>query len=305
MAEDANTRCGFVAIIGAPNAGKSTLLNAMVGSKLAIVTHKAQTTRAKLRGIVVSGASQIVLVDTPGIFAPRRRLDRAMVTDAWSGAADADVVLLLIDAHRPEAAEDGVALITTLREHVGAGRPVLLVLNKIDLLAKEKLLALTDTLNAAMPFADTFMISALAGDGVPALVADLAARMPEGPWMFPADDATDQPLVRLCAELTREQLLLQVHDELPYQLTVEPESWENFKDGSVKISQVVFVRRETHRVIVIGQGGQRIRAVRVAAQQEMAELVGRRVHLFLHVKVKEDWEDRREHYTAMGLDWQE
>ncbi|WP_421723457.1 GTPase Era [Bauldia sp.] len=293
------TRCGFVAVIGAPNAGKSTLVNRMVGTKVSIVSHKVQTTRAMVRGIAMAEAAQIVLVDTPGIFAPRRRLDRAMVDTAWSGAEDADVIALLVDAARgmvPEVA----ALVERL---ASLKRRKILVLNKIDLVKPEALLALTAELNAAVTFDETFMVSATTGDGVGALVTWLAAAMPEGPWLYPEDEVSDVPLRQLAAEITREKLFERLHQELPYQTTVETEQWQEQKDGSVRVEQTIYVTRDSQKKIVIGKGGQAIKGISVAARREIGEIVERPVHLFLFVKVRENWTDDPERYRAMGIDF--
>ena len=295
----ADTRCGFVALIGAPNAGKSTLLNALVGSKVSIVSRKVQTTRALVRGIALEGAAQIVFVDTPGIFRPRRRLDRAMVTSAWGGAGDADAVALLIDARRG-VEEEAQAILDRLP---GLRRPRVLVLNKVDVIERSKLLALASDLNGRMPFEATFMVSALTGDGVPDLKADLAGRMPPGPWLYPEDQLSDAPLRMLAAEITREKIFERLHDELPYQSTVETESWQERPDGSVRIEQTVFVERESQRKIVLGEGGQTIKAIGQAARREIAEAAEQPVHLFLFVKVRENWGDDPARYREMGLDF--
>lgn len=301
MSSDAavQRRCGFVALIGAPNAGKSTLLNRLVGSKVAIVTHKVQTTRARIRGIALEGPAQIVFVDTPGIFKPRRRLDRAMVEAAWSGAQDADVTVLLVDALKGH--DEEVDLI--LAGLAASGRKVVLALNKIDALPREKLLALAADLNESDMIESTFMISALDGDGVDDLKRDLAGRMPAGPWLYPADQIADMPMRLLAAEVTREKLTLRLHQELPYALTVETESWEERKDGGVRIEQVIYVQRDSQRKIVLGKGGQAIKAVGQAAREELRELFGRPVHLFLRVKVREAWAEERERYAQIGLEF--
>ncbi|WP_316976427.1 GTPase Era [Shumkonia mesophila] len=299
MAADHPTRCGFVAVLGAPNVGKSTLINQIVGAKVSIVSPKVQTTRTRVLGIHIEGTSQIVFIDTPGIFQPRRRLDRAMVAAAWGGAEDADSVLLLVDAAKGLDANTR-AIVERLKT---AGRPAVLVLNKVDLAKKPALLALASELNASGAFTDTFMVSALTGDGVGDLVAHLAARMAEGPWHFPEDQISDMPQRLLAAEITREQLYRQLHEELPYAATVETESWEERRDGSVKIDQVVFVERESQRAIVLGKGGRRIRALGEAARIELAAIFERRVHLFLFVKVRESWGDDPERYRDWGLDF--
>lgn len=296
---EASTRCGFVALIGAPNAGKSTLLNRLVGAKVSIVTPKVQTTRSRVRGIAMAGASQVVFVDTPGIFAPRRRLDRAMVQAAWRGVADADLVVLLVDvAHGLDA--DVARILEGLGE---TGRPAILVLNKIDKVAHDVLLPLTRQLDSAERFSDVFMISALTGDGVDALRAHLAAHLPEGPWLYPDDQLSDMPQRLLAAEVTREQLFLQLQQELPYALTVETEYWQDKPDGSVRIDQTVYVRRQGHKGILLGKGGQQIKAVGQAARIELERMLDRRVHLFLRVKVRENWLDDPARYRAWNLDF--
>lgn len=298
MAEDTSpTRCGFVALIGAPNTGKSTLVNALVGSKVTIVSRKAQTTRALVRGIVADGQGQIVLIDTPGIFAPKRRLDRAMVTSAWSGAGDADAVCLLLDARRG-LDDEGAGVLAKLPE---LNKPKLLVLNKIDLVARGKLLALAAAVNGRLPFAATFMIAALTGDGVGDLKRALAALMPPGPWLYPEDQMSDAPLRMLAAEITREKLFERLHDELPYASTVETEQWREEPDGSVRIEQTIYVERESQRKIVLGKGGQTIKAIGSAARVEIGEAAETKVHLFLFVKVREHWGDDPERYREMGL----
>ena len=294
------TRAGFVALIGEPNAGKSTLLNRMVGAKVSIVTHKVQTTRARIRGVAMEGASQIVFVDTPGLFRPRRKLDRAMVAAAWGGASDADVVVLLIEAHR--GLTDGVrAIIDRLKEAPPQG-PVALAINKIDRVKSEALLELTAKMSEAYDFARVFMISAEKGHGVDDLRAWLAGELPEGPWLYPEDQIADLPMRMLAAETTREKLTLRLHQELPYQLTVETESWEEQKNGSVRIEQVIYVAREGHRGIVLGKGGETIKAVGKAAREDLESFMERRVHLFLRVVVREKWLEERERFEAMGLD---
>lgn len=305
MAEaDNKTRAGFVALIGEPNAGKSTLLNRMVGAKVSIVTHKVQTTRARIRGIAMEGAAQIVFVDTPGLFRPRRRLDRAMVAAAWGGAADADIVVLLVEAHR--GLTDGVrAILDALREKLPARTRVALAINKIDRVKAEALLALAETLNAAFPFEKTFMISAERGHGVEDLKRWLAAELPEGPWFYPEDQIADLPMRMIAAEITREKLTLRLHEELPYQLTVETEHWQEREDGSARIDQVIYVARDGHKGIVLGKGGETIKAVGREARVEIAEFLGRPVHLFLQVKVRENWQEERERYSEMGLDFKD
>ena len=296
-----DTRCGFVALIGAPNAGKSTLLNALVGSKVTIVSRKVQTTRALIRGIAIEGSSQLIFVDTPGIFSPRRRLDRAMVTTAWAGAHDADLVGVLIDA-RKGIDEEAEAILGKLGE---VKVPKILVLNKIDLVPRPKLLELAAQVNATGIFTDIFMISALTGDGVADLRAHLARNMPEGPFLYPADQLSDINDRLMAAEITREKLFVQLHQELPYALTVETERWQELDDGSVRIEQLVYVRRDSQKAIVIGKGGQRLRSIGQAAREELKEILGREVHLFIYVKVREDWEEDPERYSAMGLEFKE
>ena len=295
------TRCGFVAIVGAPNAGKSTLLNNLVGSKVSIVTPKVQTTRTRVLAIAVEGDAQLVFVDTPGIFVnPKRRLERAMVAAAWAGAGDADLVVVLIDAARPLDA-DTERMVAALR---GGGRPLLLALNKVDVARRAALLALAERLNRDTPFAATFMISALTGDGVDDLRRALAERLAAGPWLYPEEQLADMPLRLLAAELTREQLFLQLHEELPYSLTVEPETWEDRDDGSVRIDQIVTVLRESQKPIVLGKGGRRIKAVGAAARAEIAAMLERPVHLFLRVQVRENWQDDPARYRALGLEFE-
>lgn len=295
------TRCGMVALIGEPNAGKSTLLNRMVGAKVSIVTHKVQTTRTRIRGIALAGEAQLVFVDTPGLFRPRRRLDRAMVAAAWGGAADADVVVLLVEAHR--GVTDGVrAILDSLAAQLPHGK-VALAINKIDRVKAEALLGLSAELNGLRPFAATFMISAERGYGVDALKAWLAAEVPPGPWLYPEDQIADLPLRMLAAETTREKLTLRLHQELPYELTVETEKWEERKDGSVRIDQVVYVARDGHKGIALGPKGETIKAVGKAAREELKTFLGREVHLFLTVKVRPNWLDEAERYGEMGLDF--
>ncbi len=296
------TRAGFIAVLGAPNAGKSTLVNRMVGTKVSIVSPKVQTTRTRVLGIMMAGPAQLVFVDTPGIFRPKRRLERAMVTAAWGGAADADLVLLLVDAARGFD-DDTRDIVDRLKQ---GGRTAVLALNKVDLVKKrEALLALTAQLAEAYPFERVFMISAETGDGVDDLVAWFAERVPQGPWLFPEDQVSDMPARMLAAEVTREKVFLQLHQELPYATTVETETWEERPDGSVRIDQVIYVQRESQKAIVLGKGGQRIKAIGAAARQELEDLLEQRVHLFLYVKVRENWLDDRERYREMGLDWQE
>jgi GTPase len=293
------TRCGHVALIGAPNAGKSTLLNRLVGRKLAIVTPKPQTTRTRLLGIATEGSTQIIYVDTPGIFAPRRRLDRAMVAAAWSGAEDADEAVLMVDAARG-VDRDTRRILERLAER---GRKSILALNKIDLVRRESLLGLADRLSREARLDLVFMISARTGDGVDDLKRHLAAALPEGPWLFPEDQLSDMPERVIAAEVTREQVFLQLRDELPYGSTVETERWEDKNDGSARIEQVIFVQRPSQRAIVLGQGGQRIKAIGARARAELERMLERRVHLFLFVKVRENWVEDRERYTALGLDY--
>jgi len=299
MAEPGQRRCGFVALIGAPNVGKSTLTNALVGSKVSIVTPKVQTTRALMRGIAIEGAAQLIFVDTPGIFAPRRRLDRAMVGTAWGSAQDADVVALLIDS-RKGVGEDDEAIVKTL----GDVRPKkVLVLNKVDLVDKPALLTLTHALNERAAFAATFMVSARSGDGIAELKQWLAARVPLGPWLYPEDQISDAPLRHLAAEITREKLYLRLHQELPYQSTVETEVWKELKDGAVRIEQTIYVERDSQRKIVLGKGGQAIKAIGAAARKDIAAAIEQPVHLFLFVKVREGWGDDPERYRQMGLEF--
>jgi GTP-binding protein Era len=298
-----STRAGFVALIGEPNAGKSTLLNRMVGAKVSIVTHKVQTTRTRIRGVAMEGDAQIVFVDTPGLFRPRRRLDRAMVAAAWGGAADADVVVLLIEAHR--GVTPGVEEILARLGEVAGGRTVALAINKIDRVAAPALLGLAEDMNDRFDFAETFMISAEKGRGVDDLRRWLAGQMPEGPWLYPEDQIADLPLRMIAAEMTREKLTLRLHQELPYQLTVETEGWEDRPDGSVRIDQVVYVAREGHKGIVLGRKGETVKAVGAAARQDIAAFLDRKVHLFIQVKLREKWQEEAERYTEMGLDFRD
>ena len=300
----AERKAGFVALIGEPNAGKSTLLNRMVGAKVSIVTHKVQTTRARIRGVAMEGDAQIVFVDTPGLFRPRRRLDRAMVAAAWGGAADADVVVLLIEAHR--GLTDGVAkIIEALNERITPGQTVALAINKIDRVKAEELLALTTQMNEAYPFVQTLMISAEKGHGVDDLRGWLADQLPEGPWLYPEDQIADLPMRMIAAEMTREKLTLRLHQELPYQLTVETEQWQERKDGSARVDQVIYVARDGHKGIVLGNKGETIKAVSQAARAELEEFLGRKVHLFLQVKVRPKWLEEAERYSEMGLDFKD
>ena len=297
------TRAGFVALIGEPNAGKSTLLNRMVGAKVSIVTHKVQTTRARIRGVAMEGETQIDFVDTPGLFAPKRRLDRAMVAAAWSGAADADVVVLLVEANR--GITEGVERILEGLNDIGEHRKVALAVNKIDRVEAPKLLGLTSALNERYPFTETFLISAEKGHGVDTLRKWLAEEVPEGPWLYPEDQIADLPLRMIAAEMTREKLTLRLHQELPYQLTVETEKWEERKDGSARIDQIIYVIRDGHKGILLGHKGETIKAVSKASREELEEFLGRRVHLFLQVKVRSGWLDEAERYSEMGLNFKD
>jgi GTP-binding protein Era len=292
-------RCAFVALIGAPNAGKSTLLNALVGSKIAIVSHKVQTTRTLVRGITVEGSAQLVFIDTPGIFQPKRMLERAMVTTAWGGARDADLVGVLIDA-RKGLDDEADALLARLSE---VRQPKLLILNKVDVAEKTKLLTLAQAANQRAAFAATFMLSALTGDGVADLKKWLVEHAPAGPWHYPPDQMSDAPLRSLAAEITREKLFLRLHQELPYQSTVETETWKELKDGSVRIEQTIYVERESQRKIVLGKGGQTIKAIGAEARRDIAEIAEAPVHLFLFVKVRESWSEDPERYREMGLEF--
>ncbi|MEM9320381.1 MAG: GTPase Era [Pseudomonadota bacterium] len=303
MTKDQSTQAGFVALIGEPNAGKSTLLNRMVGAKISIVTHKVQTTRARIRGVAMAGTAQIVFVDTPGLFQPRRRLDRAMVAAAWGGAADADVVVLLIEAHRGRT--EGVDHILDALRNRSGGPQVALAINKIDRVEAPSLLALTDEMNAAYDFAQTFMISAERGHGVDDLRAWLAGQLPEGPWLYPEDQIADLPMRMIAAEMTREKLTLRLHQELPYQLTVETENWEERGDGSARIDQVIYVARDGHKGIVLGKKGETIKAVSTAAREELEAFTERRIHLFLQVKVRPGWLDEAERYAEIGLNYKD
>jgi GTP-binding protein Era len=292
-------RCGLVAVVGAPNAGKSTLVNALVGQKVAIVSAKAQTTRTRIMGIALHGESQILLLDTPGIFQPKRRLDRAMVAAAWGGTADADLIALVIDAERGFSER-----IEAMLDQLGERRePKILVLNKVDLVKKEALLALAARLNERLAFEEIFMVSAASGDGIPDLKTALAARMPEGPWHFPEDQISDATDRMLAAEITREQLYLQLHAELPYASAIETEKFEERRDGSVAIHQQILVGRDTQKAIVLGKGGTRIKEIGARAREQLSALLGRKVHLFLHVKVNPRWEEDRGLYREIGLEW--
>ncbi len=292
-------RAGFVALVGAPNAGKSTLLNRLVGAKVSIVTPKAQTTRSRMLGIRIHGAAQIAFVDTPGIFEPRRRLERAMVRRAWRSAGEADIAVLLVDAARRPGAREA-DIVAGLK---AGGGPAVLALNKIDLVARERLLARADGLWRTGGFSDVFMVSALTGDGVDDLLAHLSERMPEGPWLYPEDDLSDAPLRFLAAEITREKLFLRLHDEIPYDIATETADWQEFDNGGVRIDQTVYVRRTSQRAIVLGKGGARVRAVRKAAQEELAAALDRPVHLFLTVRVREGWPEDPERFRDLGLDY--
>ncbi|MEP9353072.1 GTPase Era [Xanthobacter sp. KR7-65] len=293
------TRCGFVALLGAPNAGKSTLTNALVGTKVSIVSHKVQTTRAIVRGIALDGPSQIVLVDTPGIFSPKRRLERAMVTSAWTHAADADVIALLVDAKRGLDA-DIEALLVPLKD---IRKPRALILNKIDLIRRDTLLALAAQINAILPFDRVFMVSALTGDGVEDVRRWFAETVPPGPWLYPEDQVSDAPMRMLAAEITREKMFLRLHDELPYRSTVETESWKELRNGSVRIEQTIYVERESQRKIVLGKGGSTIKTISSESRAEISEIIEAPVHLFLFVKVRESWADDPERYREMGLEF--
>lgn len=297
---DAGKRCGFVAVIGAPNAGKSTLVNQLVGAKVSIVTHKVQTTRTRVRGIAVHGDSQIVFIDTPGIFTAKRRLERAMVQAAWAGIEDADVTMVIHDCSRKNISDDARQVLEGVAK---ATCEKVLVLNKVDLVPRERLLDLAARMSEMADFSKVFMISALTGDGLDDLIAYLARRMPEGPWHFPEDQLSDISLRLLAAEITREKLFLNLHQELPYALTVETESWEDFQDGSARVEQTIYVGREQHKAICLGKGGKTIRIVRQAAQKEMEEAFGQPVHLFLFVKVRENWLNDPERYRNLGLEF--
>ncbi len=292
-------RCGFVALIGAPNAGKSTLVNQLVGAKVSIVTHKVQTTRALVRGIAIVGPAQIVFVDTPGIFQPKRRLDRAMVTTAWAGAHDADSVAVLIDARK--GIDESVERI--LKDLVDVRRPKVLILNKVDVTRREKLLELAKAVNDIVRFDETFMVSALTGDGVQDLLAYFAGKVRKGPWHYPEDQISDLPMRMLAAEITREKLMTRLHDELPYESMVSTDQWKEQRDGSVRIEQTIYVARDTQKKIVIGAGGATIKWISTQARTEISETVERPVHLFLFVKVRENWSDDPERYRDMGLEF--
>lgn len=308
MTEETKTRCGFVAVIGAPNAGKSTLVNQLVGTKVSIVTPKVQTTRMPVRGVAIRGPAQIVFVDTPGIFKPRRKLDRAMVKSAWAGAGDADAILVIADAPALAEEPDGLSARDTRTIVDGlksTSRKAALVLNKVDAMKRADLLPIAQGLNEAGVFTDVFMISALNGQGVDDVAEWCAQRMPEGTWLYPEDQAADIPSRLLAAEITREKLYLRLHDELPYAAMVETESWQERKDKSVRIDQTIYVQRDGQKAIVLGKGGKAVKAIGEAARREMEDIFGRRVHLFLFVKVRENWADTREHYGAIGLEFPE
>jgi GTP-binding protein Era len=296
---ESTRRCGFVALIGAPNAGKSTLLNTLVGAKISIVSRKVQTTRNLVRGIAIEGETQIIFVDTPGIFAPKRRLDRAMVDSAWGGAGDADAVCLLVDA-RKGVDEEVEAILARLKN---LAAPKLLILNKIDVIERSKLLELAASLNQVLTFDETFMVSALTGDGLATFKERLAARTPVGPWLYPEDQISDAPLRALAAEITREKIFERLHDELPYQSTVETEQWKDMPDGSARVEQTIYVMREGHKKIVIGDGGRTIKAIGTAARKDIAAAAEQTIHLFLFVKVRENWADDPERYREMGLEF--
>lgn len=296
---ESKTRCGFATIIGAPNAGKSTLLNALMGTKVSIVSPKVQTTRMRVRGILMHGASQIIIVDTPGIFAPKRRLDRAMVAAAWEGERDADITALIVDASK----KDVVGQADHILKKLSPGqRTYVLILNKTDQMKRELLLPLAKELNERTPFAATFMISALKGDGVNDIADWFAKNIPAGPWMYPEDQISDLPERLLAAEITREKLFYQMHEEIPYALTVETESWEEFDDGSVKIGQIIIIAREAHKPIVIGKGGSRLKDIGLKSRLDLEKILGRRVHLNLLVRVRENWLDDPERFSVWGLD---
>ena len=295
------TRCGFVALLGAPNAGKSTLLNQMVGAKVSIVTPKIQTTRSRIRAIAIEDQSQLIFVDTPGIFAPSKRLERAMVAAAWAGADDADQIVVVVDAGKKQPDADTRRIMAGLEKQ---RRKAVLALNKIDTIKRERLLALADTFGRSGLFDPIFMISALNGDGVEALRGHLAAAMPPGPWHYPEDQLSDLPERLLAAEITREKLFLRLHQEVPYALTVETEAWSDLQDGSVRIEQTIYIERSSQKAIVLGKGGQAIKAVREAAQAELLDFLGRPVHLFLFVKVREGWSEDPERYRLWGLDFE-
>ena len=297
------TRSGFVALIGEPNAGKSTLLNRMVGAKISIVTHKVQTTRTRIRGVSIENQSQIIFIDTPGLFIPRRRLDRAMVAAAWNGAADSDITLLMVEAHR--GLTEGVEKIISSISEIGMNGKLALVINKIDKVKVNDLLSLSKEINDRHPFVETFMISAEKGKGINDLRRWLASNLPEGPWLYPDDQISDMPLRMIAAEITREKLTLRLHQELPYQLTVETEKWEEKVDKSVRIEQIIYLSRSGHKGIVLGKKGETIKAVSMASRLSIEEFLGARVHLFLRLKVREKWMEETERYSEMGLDFKD
>ena len=297
------TRSGFVALIGEPNAGKSTLLNRMVGAKISIVTHKVQTTRTRIRGVSIENQSQIIFVDTPGLFIPRRRLDRAMVAAAWNGAADSDITLLMVEAHR--GLTEGVEKIISSISDIGMNGKIALVINKIDKVKVNDLLSLSKEINDRHPFVETFMISAEKGKGINDLRRWLASNLPEGPWLYPDDQISDMPLRMIAAEITREKLTLRLHQELPYQLTVETEKWEEKADKSVRIEQIIYLSRSGHKGIVLGKKGETIKAISMASRLSIEEFLGARVHLFLRLKVREKWMEDTERYSEMGLDFKD
>ena len=299
MSEVANTRCGFIAVLGAPNAGKSTLINQLVGAKVSIVTHKVQTTRIRIMGIAIREKTQLVFIDTPGIFAPRRRLDRAMVDAAWRGAAEADRIMLVVDAKRG-VDQDTQRIVDGLKK---TQRKAFLILNKIDLIKRDELLALAAKLNETGLFEETFMVSALKGDGVSDIMDKLVGLLPPGPWMFPEDQLSDLPQRLMAAEVTREYLFLQTHQEVPYATTVETDSWEEFKDGSVKINQTIYVQRDSQKSIILGKKGVKVKEIGASARQDLMEIFGCNVHLFIHVKVRDKWMDDQSRYSAWGLNF--
>jgi GTPase len=296
---DVETRCGFIAVVGEPNVGKSTLVNCLVGTKVSIVSPKVQTTRTRVLGVAILDSAQIIFIDTPGIFQPRRRLERAMVHAAWSGAADADLVALVVDSAKG-LTDDTRTIVERLKK---SGRQAILVLNKIDLVRREKLLALAAELSAAGIFDQVFMISAASADGTADLLAGIAAHMPAGPWHFPEDQVSDMPMRMLAAEITREQIFLQLHQELPYAIAVETEQWQERDDGSVRIDQTIYVQRDSQKAIVLGKGGKQVKAIGERARSQLEEILEQRVHLFLHVKVRERWLEERDHYRQLGLEF--
>ncbi|VAV88395.1 GTP-binding protein Era [hydrothermal vent metagenome] len=298
---DKKDKCGFVALLGAPNAGKSTLMNALVGSKISIVTHKVQTTRTRFIGIAIHQNSQMIFVDTPGIFEPKKRLERAMVSAAWAGAGDADVIVLLVDAQR-RIDDNTHRIINGLKE---GGKKAILAINKIDAIRRDSLLSLVQELNDMGDFTEVMLISALKGDGLEDLKDVMCRNLPKGPWLYPEDQMTDITERMLAAEVTREKFFLRLHEELPYAATVETESWQEKKDGSVRIEQVIYVERETQKAIVIGKGGRSLKEIGKMAREDLEEMLDRRVHLFIFVKVRKNWSDDKERYTNMGLDWVE